>query len=272
MGVFHPSRHPVMYCSTAIAINWMSNTCSTLFLLNLTFDRFYSIMKPHKASSINTSKRAKITVAVCATFSILYNSPHLFISSYQTGQCVPFEAGMKFLVGKIYYWFSYGINFVLPFVLLLTMNSFIIATIRRSRLFRTTTTYNQGHGKSEGQSQKTKTFEKQTYVILFLVTFGFLILVTPSYLCILYINLVDYQKSAKSFAEFYFIYHLAQKLFFTNYGINFYLYVISGLKFRTDLLNLCNIMTKFRSENTYAHSNNTTQTQVSTVSSTEQFR
>ena len=153
---------------------------------------------------------------------------------------------MKFLVGKIYYWFSYVVNFVLPFVLLLTMNSFIIAMIRRSRLFSTTTTSNQGQVKVKVRLRKAKTFEKQTYVILFLVTFGFLILVTPSYLCILYINLVDYQRSAKSFAEFYFIYHVAQKLFFTNYGINFYLYVISGHKFRTDLINLCNIKTKLR--------------------------
>ena len=150
----------------------------------------------------------------------------------------------------------------LPFVLLLTMNSFIIAMIRKSRLFSTTS--NQG----QGQTQQTKTFEKQTYVILFLVTFGFLILVTPSYLCILYINLVDYQRSAKSFAEFYFIYHVAQKLFFTNYGINFYLYVISGHKFRTDLINLCNIKTKLLPKNNYALSDDSSQTQVSTVPST----
>ena len=196
MRIFDPSRHPVIYCLTGITINWTSNTCSTLCLLNMTFDRFYSIMRPHKAASFNTARRAKITVGISIVLSILYNIPHIFISSYQTGQCVPYGTAMKWVIGQIYYWLSYAVNFVLPFILLLIMNSFIITKIRKSREFSGATLTNQGQGQSQGQSDKEKQFEKQTYAILFLVTFGFLILVTPSYLCYIYINVVDYQRSA----------------------------------------------------------------------------
>ena len=41
-----------------------------------------------------------------------------------------------------------------------------------------------------------------------------------------------------SFATFYFVYHFGEKSNYTNYAINFFLYVISGQKFRTDLVNL----------------------------------
>ena len=60
--------------------------------------------------------------------------------------------------------------------------------------------------------------------------------------------MVDYQKSPKTLAEFYLFHHVAQKLFYTNYGINFYFYVISGQKFRRDLLNLFRRKTKTRTE------------------------
>ena len=190
MRVFDPSRHPVIYCSTGITINWTANTCSTLCLLNMTFDRFYSIMRPHKAASFNTARRAKITVGICIVLSILYNSPHIFISSYQTGQCVPYGTAMRWVIGQIYYWLSYAVNFVLPFILLLIRNSFIITKIRKSREFSGATLTNQGQGRSQGQGHKGKQFEKQTYAILFLVTFGFLILVTPSCLCYIYISML----------------------------------------------------------------------------------
>ena len=105
---------------------------------------------------------------------------------------------MKLVIGQIYYWLSYAVNFVLPFILLFVMNCFIIKKLPKSRQFIGTTLTNQGKGQRqfhEGQSDKGKLFEKQTYIILlskikkniyiilFLVTFGFLILVTPSYLC-----------------------------------------------------------------------------------------
>ena len=42
---------------------------------------------------------------------------------------------------------------------------------------------------------------------------------------------------------FYLYYNVAQKLHYTNHGINFFLYVISGQKFRNDLVRLFPCMT-----------------------------
>ena len=38
--------------------------------------------------------------------------------------------------------------------------------------------------------------------------------------------------------EYHLVFHISQKSYFTNYGINFFLYVISGQKFRSDLVSL----------------------------------
>ena len=89
---------------------------------------------------------------------------------------------------------------------------------------------------AQGQTVKFKSSDKQVFAILLLVAFSFLILITPLYVFILYNLLVDYMKSPRAFAGFYLFYHVMHKMYFTNYGINFFLYVISGNKFRTDLL------------------------------------
>ena len=74
--------------------------------------------------------------------------------------------------------------------------------------------------------------------MLLLVTFGFMILTTPTYIVIYYVSFWNYQASAKDFSIYYLLYNIAQKTYYTNYAINVFLYVISGQKFRSDLVGL----------------------------------
>ena len=222
---------------------------STLFILFMTFERFYSIIRPHKAASFNTMKRAKITILCIMLFSYAYNFPHFILTKQVGNQCVLYGSAMKYTFGQFYYWFSTILSFFLPFVLLLIMNSFIIHTLRkrsRSNLTRSDTqSQTQGQGQSQkgqGHSSKIKNSEYQIFTILLFVTFAFLILNTPPYVQFLYAMLYDYEHSAKAFAGFFLFYNFVRQTYYTNCGINFYLYVISGQKFRTDLVRLftCN--------------------------------
>ena len=52
---------------------------------------------------------------------------------------------------------------------------------------------------------------------------------------LIYVLIHDFSKSVKSFAGYYLFAAIANRAYFTNSGINFFLYVISGKKFRTDL-------------------------------------
>ena len=202
-------------CRVKPCILFISFLCSTLFILSMTFDRFYSIVVPHKAALFNTFKRAKITVTCITIVSILYNLPHLFLSSHVNWECVPFGNAEGNLFGEFYYWLSVVIQFALPFILLLIMNSIIIHKIRNRFVS-----------------------ELQVFAILLLVTFAFLILSTPAYLFFLFVKVIDFFKTPRLFAGYYLFYNVAYKMHFTNHGINFLLYVISGKKFRTDLVNI----------------------------------
>ena len=107
-------------------------------------------------------------------------------------------------------------------------------------------TMSQGHGQCHGQFQdqgqcsNSKSTEGQIYVILLLVAFSFFILISPYYAFHLCTLLLDFTQSPKAFAGRSMFFQIMHKMYFTNNAINFFLYVISGQKFRKDLMNLFN--------------------------------
>ena len=93
----------------------------------VTFECFYSIIRPHKAVSFNTVKKAKIIIVVIFMSCFSYSIPFLFIAGYSGDFCVPNTFASDHILAEIYYWVTEIITFIFPFVSLLTMNSVITA-------------------------------------------------------------------------------------------------------------------------------------------------
>ena len=233
---FHSSQEH--HCTVIVTVAVIANVCSTLFIMSMTFDRFYSIIRPHKAASFNTVKRAKITIVSIILFSIIFNLPYLYQTTSVGRSCIPNGKSNESIYGQFYYWLSFIVSFAFPFVALLVMNCVIIQTLRNRSANALTFGQGQGQHENEASTSKIKTSERQIYIILLLVTFGLLILTSPSYLFRLYSMLYNYRKSPYFFSGYYLFFNIEQKVYYTNSGINFFLYVISGQKFRTDLMKL----------------------------------
>ena len=152
-------------------------------------------------------------------------------------QCVPYGKALNVVYGEFYYWLSVVVNYLLPFVLLLSMNSVIMHTLRKwsSKLTKSS---DFERGKTMNQSSRIQGTERQIYIILLLVTFGFLILTSPAYIFFFYQMFYEYDKSPYAFARFYLYNSVSQKAIYTNNGINFFFYIMAGQKFRTDLKKL----------------------------------
>ena len=115
------------YCKIANTTLFTTTLWSTLIIIVMTFERFYSIIMPHKAASFNTMNRAKITISCILTFGAIYNIPHIFVSANQGRNCVARTS--ETVIGQMYFWFSFVINFLFPFLSLMTMNGVIIHKI-----------------------------------------------------------------------------------------------------------------------------------------------
>ena len=231
--------NPSLTCVVFLVPYFGSSMSSTWLILVMTFERFYSIIRPHKAASFNTVKKAKITIVSIFVFFTLFNTPHSFLSEMDSLICVAWGKRSHAL-GQFYFYISMIMAFILPFALLLAMNCVIIHTLkRRSNLnISQSRPKLQGQDYDQGQPQKSRNPDNQITVTLLVVTFSFLALTTPAYSHLLYLVVVGMGSTPKGFATFYLFYHLGEKSFYTNYAINFFLYVISGKKFRTDLVNL----------------------------------
>lgn len=280
-------------CPMGNSVMFVLTSCSTYIIVCMTFDRFYGIIRPHKAVYMNTVSRARTTIICIVIFSIVFNLPHYFLSSTDGKICFGLGAYFHRWFGKLYYLLNLVVNFAVPFLLLLIMNSFIINTIRTRAKRRTqrnlvidkniqtlgvsrisdntertdsvgvsysvfvndaqtacqthsvkvfsdiqNTETKQPSKRRSSMVPRLKNSDRQVYIILLLVTFTFLILYTPLYVLFLYEQILNYTSTPKSFAEFILFHSVVQKLMCTNSGINFFLYVLSGGKFRRDLLKM----------------------------------
>ena len=86
--------------------------------------------------------------------------------------------------------------------------------------------------------------------MLLLVTFAFLIFYIPGISMVFYINYI-HGTTPYFYASQHFVFHFGEKSYFSNHAINFFLYVISGQKFRNDLVKLfrCKTLNKCNSLN-----------------------
>ena len=165
------------YCRLLAFTVLSSIQCSTYLIIAMTFERFYSIIRPHMAASFNTVKKAKLIIAFTYIFSFLYNVPYLFIAANNGKICINNTIASVNIYGQIYYWLSEVISFILPFVSLLTMNSVIIHTLRQRSKHQISERKSQSQ--SFGQNCKRKASDRQIFTMLLLDTFGYLILTTP---------------------------------------------------------------------------------------------
>ena len=101
--------------------------------------------------------------------------------------------------------------------------------------------------------------------MLLCVTFGFLILTTPGKVLVFCMNYYD-GNTPQYFAGLNLFYQIGEKTFYTNHGVNFFLYVVSGQKFRQELVNLFKFKKPNSSEGTTSNSTVTAMTCANNVS------
>ena len=228
-----PSQH--WYCCLMVFFTFSSFLCSTYILIAVTFERFYSIIRPLNASSFNTVKRARIIIICAFMFGFTYCIPYLFIAGNEGKFCVVNRYASGNILGELYHWLTETCIFIFPFLSLLIMNSVIIHTLRKRSKLKILET--SGENQGEGQQQKIKHSEKQIVIMLLLVTFVFLILNIPTRALVFYLNFST-GDTPYYYAGLNLFFHIGDKSYVTNHAINFFLYVMSGQKFRTDLKNL----------------------------------
>ena len=143
------------------------------------------------------------------------------------------------VITKVYSWMTFSVNGLLAFAMLIYINYVIISKVRRScKMFSSNESQDHGQIQSNAAFSKRehnlKYIESQLTIMLLFVTTLFLILLFPKNVRFVYSNIVIRDTPTK-YASFLLFYQVSSWLYFTNNGINFFLYCISGQKFCNDL-------------------------------------
>ena len=173
-------------------------------------------------------------------FVIIYNIPHTFLTGVIERSCIAYS--IVGVITKIYSWLTFVINAIIPFTLLIYMNYVIVKTVRGSRkMFVNKDKPNPEEANQDvnkqlaTRRQKTmKSAESQLTKMLLLVTTLFLILLFPTYARYIYQSFVK-RNTPYKYVSSKLLYEISLALYGTNSGINFFLYCISGRKFRNDV-------------------------------------
>ena len=251
------SWNPVECKFVAFAALFGLQNC-TFQILSMTVDKYIAIKWPHRAATYSTPRRARMIAMSLYVCVFIYNIPHFFFSSVIGSQCLAY--GISSVMSRVYSWFSFVLNAIIPFTLLIHMNYVIVKTVKNSRkLFRS-------NDSGLGTRQKTmKSAENQVTIMLLLITTLFLVLLFPTYFRFIYLVFAK-RDTPFQYAKSRLIYEITSKLYLSNSGINFLLYCISGQKFRNDLKEiLCCACTTNRSVNSSRDGSQSAVSATSTV-------
>lgn len=201
---------------------------SICIIICMTADRFISVQYPLKVKQWCTPSRALKIVLCIPLITCTYTLPYFFLSDYIGPTCTALAVGSTFT--KVYSWITICLNCFIPFLSILVLNSLIIIRllISRSSKIRGDSTVNSNP----------KGRESQVIIMLLMVSFTFLILTSPLFIRYLAYQYIDQYASEERASYFHLFYSISNKMYHTNYAINFILYCIGGSKFREDLRNL----------------------------------
>ena len=222
--------HTHLGCKIIIYLVHVFGGFGAFEIVLMTLDKVIAIKKPHKSVFLYTAKRAKICSVINLLTMVVFYLPNLdFSKSVGKGNCARYVKKGWYIT--VYSYISLIITPVIPVAMLLAVNIIIIKAVWKSQQMR---------NQNQTGKQDTNT-EMQLTIMLILVSSLFVILLLPFEIREIYYTIFSKEETPKQYAVFTFVFDITYELYNVNFGINFYLYFISGTKFRKDLLNILGV-------------------------------
>lgn len=172
------------------AFGLMAQTCSVGLLLMVSSHRFLGVRFPFVAQRLCTPERVKVAIISVFIFATVFNLLRWFELDVALCHSQLFnDTGLKVVVTDLrkdhIYYVAYVVctytivMFVIPFVLLIVMNSIIVKTVHRSYRLRQELTQGNSTKITDGvngrQQIETSARENKTTIMLIVVVFVFLL-------------------------------------------------------------------------------------------------
>ncbi|XP_064609474.1 neuromedin-U receptor 2-like [Liolophura sinensis] len=233
-------------CKLQIFCLYTVTDFSAWTLVAVTVERFIFVCFPFKAKSVCTRRRTTFTLVLILIALALVNSHLLYgydfvydepsVNDGDPPALIPYcghiNDDYSMFFDEIWPWLDISVFSLVPFSIIAICNISIITKIARS-LFR-----NKVAANSAGEGDNRVKPSSMTALLLSLNT---VFLVTTAPVCIYYIGLPEWTRTATSEEDMQLDlwFAIVHQLMYLNNSVNFLFYCISGQKFRRELRSMC---------------------------------
>ena len=230
-------------CKVHTYLTYVSVQLSSWLLVAVTLERVFIVTQPHRVKSGCTTKSAGLAIAVIVICILTLNShflygmgPKFVIQVNEMIACYPKYGIYEYLLTNILPWIDLCLAFLIPFAIITSGNILIaikLAVNRGRRRRISSAKKSQNHSVDKDFSV--------TVLLICLCTFFFVCLAPVS---IYFIGLPYWREDILSRNDHYgleyllFWHAVANCIGYLNATCNFFFYVLSGTKFRKEIINL----------------------------------
>ena len=210
---------------------------SCWFLVVMTSQRVASVAWPLKVCLQSTRKKALLTVSLVVCMSLLLNSGILFFFSivrFRTSEvCSIAQTDSNFRYRSVFVWWDLATLSVIPFCVISTSNILLVWKVTRSVRAAKNMTET---GRANTRARKASSLS----VTIVITSAAFLVFTLPisAFSLSSYTQKHSVAEDIHSMAKISFAYAACILLWYCNCSINFYLYCLSGTKFRNEAKDL----------------------------------
>ncbi|KAL8592909.1 hypothetical protein ACOMHN_050736 [Nucella lapillus] len=240
--------HPVM-CTLLQWFVYSTNTTSAWLVTAVTVQRTMAVLWPHRMRVVCTVQRTWVAVAVVVLTAFLIHVHHLPGSEINEYNLCGFKRGglYEYFISQIYTWLDMCLSSLLPAVCLMICNVVLSMT-----LFQASSSVSQHvsskSSSAHGDDARRKTASKTTVMIL-AVSSTFLLLTMPSNAFIIGCNIacIDFTNNPRRLAVLQLLMTVFLLMWYSNSAVNFFLYCLTGTKFRGVFLSWFRCSVRFAS-------------------------
>ncbi|XP_028156642.1 thyrotropin-releasing hormone receptor-like [Ostrinia furnacalis] len=229
-GVFHEPG----FCQVFVYTSYVTSCLSAWLVVAFTVERFVAVLYPLRRNAVCTVARARHVIASIVLASLLINLPVLRFATPTTNDCnIDYnylEHAARFNI------IDTGVSFTLPLLVIVVLNSWIMAGVWRLERARTQLVKaERPAGRRVARVVGCPRSQNRITRMLLIVSSVFVVLNLPAYTMrilayALHMTTNDYSGRWSALQQ------VAILFFNSNFGINFVLYCLSGQNFRRALL------------------------------------
>ncbi|KAH3848485.1 G-protein coupled receptor daf-37-like [Dreissena polymorpha] len=233
-------------CKINMWLVYSSLDFSAWILIIVTLERMVSAWLPHRAKTVCTQRNAVVFLIAVGVFILAINSHMLYGMVFKIDEntnkivmCIEIDQSYKDFFNKVWPWIDLCMFCAIPFSVIVIGNALIAFKVLQSKKKSKSTVAPAQPSRSRDPQQGTRN-GKQSSMTAMLFTLNTVFLVSTSPVSIYNIGYADWIEGADNatLAGLEFWWAVVNMFMYTNNSINFFLYCLSGTKFRKEVIRL----------------------------------